>query len=247
MQQENFDEVMSIMEREATRVLDEAGRLSGHVTEQSAGWQAAQFGDDDSNNGQGRAMRQPSGLPPAYDGEGRPYPDLREWWATARFMADSEDFNVATRGTTTPRLSLAMESDDASDSELDLSVLAVARGGGRSFAQDPGSNPAEEALRLEQAAAMAYEAEGILHEQYEAEDTSIEGEGGEEVEEEEEEEEGDEEDAEVLLDPASMGLKEISNLGKFTVSSHKPGNGVQELRSDDLKLYWQYGLSILLR
>ncbi|KAH7320068.1 anaphase-promoting complex, subunit 10-domain-containing protein [Stachybotrys elegans] len=36
-----------------------------------------------------------------------------------------------------------------------------------------------------------------------------------------------------------IGLKEISNLGRFTVSSHKPGNGVEELRSDDLKQYWQ--------
>ena len=42
-----------------------------------------------------------------------------------------------------------------------------------------------------------------------------------------------------LQDPATMGLKEISNLGKFTVSSHKQGNGVEELRSDDLKQYWQ--------
>jgi anaphase-promoting complex subunit 10 len=42
------------------------------------------------------------------------------------------------------------------------------------------------------------------------------------------------------FDPSSLGLKEISNLGKFTVSSHKPGSGVEELRSDDTELYWQY-------
>ncbi|KAH7347211.1 anaphase-promoting complex subunit 10 [Plectosphaerella cucumerina] len=41
------------------------------------------------------------------------------------------------------------------------------------------------------------------------------------------------------FDPSSLGLKEISNLGKFTVSSHKPGSGVEELRSDDTELYWQ--------
>lgn len=41
------------------------------------------------------------------------------------------------------------------------------------------------------------------------------------------------------FDPSSLGLKEISNLGKFTVSSHKPGSGVDELRSDDTELYWQ--------
>jgi hypothetical protein len=45
--------------------------------------------------------------------------------------------------------------------------------------------------------------------------------------------------AAVLADPASLGLKEISNLGRFTVSTQKMGNGVEELRSDDLKLYWQ--------
>ncbi|PHH50722.1 Anaphase-promoting complex subunit 10, partial [Ceratocystis fimbriata CBS 114723] len=63
----------------------------------------------------------------------------------------------------------------------------------------------------------------------------------EEEEEEEEDEEGDEDefDQEALRDPASHGLKEISNLGRFTVSSQKQGNGVEELRSDDLKLYWQ--------
>jgi anaphase-promoting complex subunit 10 len=46
-----------------------------------------------------------------------------------------------------------------------------------------------------------------------------------------------------LFDPVRAGLKEISNLGKFTVSSHKQGNGVAELRSDDLSQYWQYAAS----
>lgn len=56
--------------------------------------------------------------------------------------------------------------------------------------------------------------------------------------------EGDEADAEVedeaaYFDPTSMGLKEINNLAHFGVSSHKPGNGVEELLSDDLDKYWQ--------
>ena len=38
---------------------------------------------------------------------------------------------------------------------------------------------------------------------------------------------------------ALRGLKEISNLGKITVSSHKIGNGVKELQTDDLKQFWQ--------
>ena len=62
----------------------------------------------------------------------------------------------------------------------------------------------------------------------------------EEEPEEEVEEEHDEHDpAAAMFDPTTMGLKEISNLGKFTVSTHKQGNGVEELRSDDLKQYWQ--------
>ncbi|KAK9772202.1 hypothetical protein SCAR479_11057 [Seiridium cardinale] len=55
--------------------------------------------------------------------------------------------------------------------------------------------------------------------------------------EEGEEEEG--EDDEPLFDPASVGLKEISNLASFTVSSYKPGCGVKELRDDDVHLFWQ--------
>jgi anaphase-promoting complex subunit 10 len=85
--------------------------------------------------------------------------------------------------------------------------------------------------------------EAMSPEQYEAEDTSVEEQMEEEVETEEEEEDGEEEeeheDGVPLADPAAAGLKEISNLGKFTVSSHKQGNGVEELRSDDTKAYWQ--------
>lgn len=62
-------------------------------------------------------------------------------------------------------------------------------------------------------------------------DTSVEdGENGDQV--------GDQQD-EPEFDPLAVGLKEISNLGKFTVSSHKQGNGVDQLRDDSLKTYWQ--------
>ncbi|KAK7208802.1 hypothetical protein V2G26_015980 [Clonostachys chloroleuca] len=63
--------------------------------------------------------------------------------------------------------------------------------------------------------------------------------GEEEDVEDEEGDEDEDEDYVPLVDPATLGLKEISNLGKFTVSSHKQGNGVDELRSDDLGQYWQ--------
>ncbi|EHK41348.1 hypothetical protein TRIATDRAFT_228021 [Trichoderma atroviride IMI 206040] len=52
-------------------------------------------------------------------------------------------------------------------------------------------------------------------------------------------EEVQEEEPLSIMDPAVFGLKEISNLGKFTVSSHKPGNGVEQLRNDELTSYWQ--------
>lgn len=42
------------------------------------------------------------------------------------------------------------------------------------------------------------------------------------------------------FNPAALGLKEINNLAHFGVSSHRPGNGVPELLSDDLDKYWQY-------
>ncbi|KAK0736075.1 galactose-binding domain-like protein [Apiosordaria backusii] len=41
------------------------------------------------------------------------------------------------------------------------------------------------------------------------------------------------------FDPAAIGLKEINNLAHFGVSSHKPGNGVAELLSEDTDKYWQ--------
>lgn len=115
---------------------------------------------------------------------------------------------------------------DESSSEPDLSVLAMARG----------RHPMTDQIR-NMNNNMAYDDEVLSQEQYEAEDTSLEEQADEESSEEEPEE------AVSLVDPAALGLKEISNLGRFTVSSHKPGNGVEELRSDDLKLYWQYVLA----
>ncbi|KAH7040646.1 anaphase-promoting complex, subunit 10-domain-containing protein [Microdochium trichocladiopsis] len=47
------------------------------------------------------------------------------------------------------------------------------------------------------------------------------------------------EDDESSFDASATGLKEISNLACFTVSSYKPGCGVKELRSDDMNQYWQ--------
>ncbi|KAH7146398.1 putative anaphase promoting complex subunit 10 [Dactylonectria macrodidyma] len=137
-----------------------------------------------------------------------------------------------------PRLSMPLVDSDDSGSEPDLSVLGMAR---------PGPTAAATEAIEQRIQSMSYhdgedeenqdedvdggvdDDEALSQEQYEAEDTSI------------EEEQGDEEEDEgvPLIDPATAGLKEISNLARFTVSSHKPGNGVEELRSDDLKMFWQ--------
>lgn len=39
------------------------------------------------------------------------------------------------------------------------------------------------------------------------------------------------------------GLKEIGNLASWTVSTAKPGNGVEQLRDEDTNLFWQQVLS----
>lgn len=63
-------------------------------------------------------------------------------------------------------------------------------------------------------------------------ENDVEGEEGEEDDE-------DAQDDELPFNAAAVGLKEISNLASFTVSSYKPGCGVRELRDDDINLFWQ--------
>ncbi|KYK55333.1 Anaphase-promoting complex, subunit 10/DOC domain protein [Drechmeria coniospora] len=108
---------------------------------------------------------------------------------------------------------MPLDSDDSS-SEPDLSVLGMARAAVVGLDHTMG--------------AVAYDDEDedvLSQEQYD--DTSI------------DDEQAEDHDGSLPFDPAAVGLKEISNLGKFTVGSHKPGCGVNELRSDDLKQYWQ--------
>ncbi|KAI1388602.1 anaphase-promoting complex, subunit 10-domain-containing protein [Hypoxylon trugodes] len=75
-------------------------------------------------------------------------------------------------------------------------------------------------------------------------DDVVEGDENQGIEDEVEHEEQGEEDEEdnedeQAFDPAAVGLKEISNLASFTVSSYKPGCGVKELRDDDVNQFWQ--------
>jgi hypothetical protein len=62
---------------------------------------------------------------------------------------------------------------------------------------------------------------------------------GEDVDVDGEEVDVDDTDGVISFDPMLLGLKEINNLAHFSVSSHKPGNGVDELLHDDLNKYWQ--------
>lgn len=134
-----------------------------------------------------------------------------------------------------PRLSMPLlDSDDVS--EPDLSVLGMTRPGPVSqHFPEPSYDDIDDEI--------------LSQDQYEAEDTSVEDEHDLDDDDDDENDVDDDEDHDQdhdddhdmtpLIDPATAGLKEISNLGKFTVSSHKPGNGVEELRSDDLKRFWQ--------
>lgn len=134
---------------------------------------------------------------------------------------------------------MPLDSDDSSGSEPDVSILEMARRGRMAEQQQQHQ---QQRLRQQQQTAdvseeISYEEEdSISQQEYEAEDdTGLD----EQVEDDEEVADEPEEELDPLVDPTSIGLKEISNLGKFTVSSHKPGNGVEELRSDNIKQYWQ--------
>jgi hypothetical protein len=131
-----------------------------------------------------------------------------------------------------PRLSMPLLDSDDSGSEPDLSVLGMARPGTTAAPQIPSPYNNRGAEQVDDEEEEIDDNEAMSPEQYEAETTSIE-------EEDEPAEDEDVEEVAHLIDPATAGLKEISNLARFTVSSHKPGNGVEELKSDDLKMYWQ--------
>ncbi|KAJ4190795.1 hypothetical protein NW755_005005 [Fusarium falciforme] len=131
-----------------------------------------------------------------------------------------------------PRLSMPLLDSDDSGSEPDLSVLGMARPGTTAAPQIPSPYNNRGAEQVDDEEEEIDDDEAMSPEQYEAETTSIE-------EEDEPAEDEDVEEVAHLIDPATAGLKEISNLARFTVSSHKPGNGVEELKSDDLKMYWQ--------
>ncbi|UKZ77307.1 hypothetical protein TrVFT333_005027 [Trichoderma virens FT-333] len=141
----------------------------------------------------------------------------------------------STRRNTNNRLSLQFDSDGSGDgsgteSEPDLSHLGMTRRG-------------MTAVLEQQANQMTYDDDAMSQGQYDAEEASLDENLDENVDENDDDNVDDQVEGEqeplAMMDPVVFGLKEISNLGKFTVSSHKPGNGVEQLRSDDLTSYWQ--------
>ncbi|KAM0264738.1 hypothetical protein ACHAQJ_000563 [Trichoderma viride] len=152
-------------------------------------------------------------------------------------QSTAANMGPATRRNTNNRLSLQFDTDGSgsgsgsgSDSEPDLSHLGMTRRG-------------MTAVLEQQADQMTYDDE-TMSQGYDAEEASLDENADENIDENVDENcddqvEEEQEEPLPIIDPAVFGLKEISNLGKFTVSSHKPGNGVEQLRSDDLTSYWQ--------
>ncbi|KAF4496899.1 anaphase-promoting complex subunit 10 [Fusarium agapanthi] len=156
-------------------------------------------------------------------------------------------FLVAQQPTDRSRLSMPPHDSDASssDAEPDESILFNRA---RPMAAPAGlSSDATMAYNDGQAAEDDADQRTLSHSPEEYEDENSIGEEEDDDADEDEDEDDEKEAAEhdqaheaaTLFDPATAGLKEISNLARFTVSSHKPGNGVEELKSDDLKLFWQ--------
>ncbi|KAF5723625.1 anaphase-promoting complex subunit 10 [Fusarium mundagurra] len=152
---------------------------------------------------------------------------------------------AAQQPTDRSRLSMPPRDSDASssDAEPDESILF-----NRARPMPAPAGPSSDATMAyndDQAAEDDADQRTLSHspEEYEDENSIGEEEEDDDVDEDEDDEEAAEHDqaheAATLFDPATAGLKEISNLARFTVSSHKPGNGVEELKSDDLKLFWQ--------
>ena len=164
-----------------------------------------------------------------------------------RAQVDSDDDGLA------DSLRMAYDDEEVDDSMLGRGQHPGRRAGIRiSDLVEAGSDDVEdEALEEEHQAGE----EGGEREEREEEEHRQEGEMGEEeddVDGVEEDDEGAEEymylqgdlpdgdeAGQLAFDPLALGLKEINNLAHFSVSSHKPGNGVEELLNDDLDKFWQ--------
>jgi anaphase-promoting complex subunit 10 len=161
--------------------------------------------------------------------------DLRNDMEQAEEIRHSIDYFLAAPPVDGPRLSMPPVDSDGSSSEPDESIL---QNRGRVLATPAGPPPqVPSPYTGNRAVEQEVAQEALSPEEYEDENSI-----DEDDMEDEEEDIGDQDqalDVAPPFDPATAGLKEISNLARFTVSSHKPGNGVEQLKSDDLKHFWQ--------
>ncbi|KAM0245358.1 hypothetical protein ACHAP5_005441 [Fusarium lateritium] len=161
--------------------------------------------------------------------------DLRRDMEQAEEIRQSIDYFLAAPPVDGPRLSMPPVDSDGSSSEPDESIL---QNRGRVQATPAGPSPqVPSPYTGDRAVEQEVGQEALSPEEYE-DDNSID----EDDMDDEEEDIGEQDQALDVVppfDPATAGLKEISNLARFTVSSHKPGNGVEQLKSDDLKHFWQ--------
>ncbi|KAF5676311.1 anaphase-promoting complex subunit 10 [Fusarium heterosporum] len=160
--------------------------------------------------------------------------DIREEIAQAREIYQTINNLLAAPPVDGPRLSMPPVDSDGSSSEPDESIL---QNRGRVVATPAGPSPqVPSSFISNRVAEQDIGREALSPEEYEDENSIDE----EDIDEEEDVGEQDQaQDVAHSFDPATAGLKEISNLARFTVSSHKPGNGVEQLKSDDLKHFWQ--------
>jgi anaphase-promoting complex subunit 10 len=161
--------------------------------------------------------------------------DLRNDMEQAEEIRHSIDYFLAALPVDGPRLSMPPLDSDGSSSEPDESIL---QNRGRVLATPAGPSPQiPSPYTGDRAVEQEVGQEAISPEEYEDENSI-----DEDDMDDEEEDIGEQDqalDVAPPFDPATAGLKEISNLARFTVSSHKPGNGVEQLKSDDLKHFWQ--------
>ncbi|KAI1481400.1 APC10-domain-containing protein [Daldinia eschscholtzii] len=103
---------------------------------------------------------------------------------------------------------------------------------------DASSHTSSDQSSYDVTAATEEDTEHFEDDEGEDEGHDFEGIEGNDLEQELDEEEEDRNE-DPAFDASLVGLKEISNLASFTVSSYKPGCGVKELRDDDVNHYWQ--------
>ena len=152
-----------------------------------------------------------------------------------------------------PRRPPAVGSDSDSLADADQETISQsdsetpALGEGRRHQQAPRRPPAGIATTADEEIGVGEDEEDdrLGNAGFEGEDEDEEGDEGDEGDEEDEDDDDDDDDDASFSTDANKlaasprGLKEIGNLASWTVSTAKPGNGIEQLRDDDTSLFWQ--------